>query len=497
VEQARTSGHTIFAASLTQNHRLTKKEFIDLLSRNLGHQPTTGQLRLFNLLTDFLASQEKDRVFLLRGYAGTGKTSIVKALVKTFPSTQLKTQLLAPTGRAAKVLAAYSGQPAYTIHKRIYFTQSGDLGMHFSLQRNLFKKTLFIVDEASMIGGENADSEHNLLADLIEYVMSGDDCRLMLIGDNAQLPPVGLEDSPAIDKAFLERNHYLKVTETLLDEVVRQGEDSGILWNATKIRDQLNSGENVFPNLHTKEFPDVFRITGQDLEDHLNFAFGRYGAEEVLVVTRSNKNAGLYNRQIRARIHWQEEEIANGDHLMIVRNNYFWLPEESKQGFIANGDTAEILKLGKRYTKGNYRFADAQIRFVDYPEQAETDVRLLLNTLDSNQANLTYNEQKEIYALVEEDYMDVPLKVDRRKKLKQDPFINALQVKFAYAVTCHKAQGGQWKCVFVDQGFLQDDMLDRSFLRWLYTAVTRATERLYLVNFSKEFFPDEETETFY
>lgn len=470
---------------------MTKKEFTGLLEQHFGHLPTDGQRRLFDRITDFFASPEYDRVFVLRGYAGTGKTSMVRSLVKTLPHTSLKTVLLAPTGRAAKVLATYSGQQAFTIHKRIYFTQVSELGMRFALQENKYKQAVFIVDEASMIGGENHELQHNLLGDLVEYVMNGDRCRLILIGDTAQLPPVGLEQSPALDKKELESNYFLKVDESRLSEVMRQQLESGILWNATRIRELIETGQSVFPQLSVQGFGDVHRINGDELEDALNSAYDRHGTDEVLVITRSNKNANLYNRQIRARIRWQENEISAGDHLMVVKNNYHWLPQQSAPGFIANGDTVEIQRLGKFYERGEFRFVDALVRFIDYPDQPDLEVRLLLNTLDSEQANLPYSIQTKLFSELEADYAEIPLKRDRIKKLKEDPFLNALQVKFAYAVTCHKAQGGQWQCVFVDQGYLTEEMFDTNYLRWLYTAVTRAREKLYFVNFHKAFFGEE------
>ncbi len=481
---------SIFGASLAQNHGLTKSDFIGLLEKHLGFPPTEGQAMLFRQLTEFLSKPESNRVFVIRGYAGTGKTSIVRSMVKTLPRTSLRTVLLAPTGRAAKVLSAYAQQPAYTIHKKIYFAQSGESGMHFAMQQNKHRRTVFIVDEASMIGGENFETEHNLLGDLIQYVSSGDDCRLVLIGDSAQLPPVGLEESPALDSKELRDHYFLQVDECRLTEVMRQRLESGILFNATRIRDQLDGGVNTFPELVAEGFPDVMRITGMELEDALNSAYNRYGTDEVLVITRSNKNANLYNKQIRARIRWQEEEISSGDHLMVVKNNYHWLPETSGPGFIANGDTMEIQRLGKRYQKGDFRFADAQVRMIDYPDEPDLDVRILINTLDIEQASMPWPDQKKLRDIIAEDYADVPTKTARMKLMKVDPFLNALQVKFAYAVTCHKAQGGQWKCVFVDQGYVTEELLDRNYLRWLYTAATRAQEQLYYVNFHPKFFGD-------
>ena len=469
---------------------MTKSEFISLLEKNLGFPPTRGQSDLFRALTEHLSKPEFNRVFLIRGYAGTGKTSIVRSLVKTLPTTSLRTVLLAPTGRAAKVLSAYAGKPAFTIHKKIYFTQSSDSGMHFAMQQNKHKNTVFIVDEASMIGGENFESEHNLLSDLLQYVTSGIECRLILIGDAAQLPPVGMEESPALDSKYLRDNHYLQVDECRLLEVMRQRLESGILFNATQIRDQIDGGADTFPKLISEGFDDVKCIDGMELEDALNEAYDKFGTDEVLVVTRSNKTANLYNGQIRARIRWQEDEISSGDHIMVVKNNYFWLPETSGTGFIANGDTMEIQRLGKKYDRDGFRFADAEVRLIDYPSEPELEVRLMLNPLDIEQASMPFAKQKELRLLIEQDYIDTPTKRERMALLKKDPFMNALQIKFAYAVTCHKAQGGQWKCVFIDQGYLTEELLDRNYLRWLYTAVTRATERVYFVNFHPKFFEE-------
>jgi len=469
---------------------LTKTEFISHLSNNLGFAPTEGQSKLFSGLTDFLASGDTNRIFVVKGYAGTGKTSIVRSIVKTFPLTSLKVVLMAPTGKAAKVLSAYTGKTAFTIHKRIYFSTAGDLGLHFALQKNMHTNTVFVVDEASMIGSESLESGHNLLEDLLLYIESGENCRLILIGDTAQLPPVGFDESPALDKGFLERSYSLSVDLFLLDEVMRQGKDSGILTNATILREEL-SKENSKTQFHLKPFPDVRKIDGYELEDALHSAYSTFGDEEVLVITRSNKNANQYNRQIRSRIRWQESEIAAGDYLMIVRNNYFWLPESHKQGFIANGDTVEVLRIKKIIEKGTFRFAEALVRFTDYPDEDEHDVIILLDTLDSEQPALPWEQQKKLYEFIKESYEHIPSLRERNLKIKQDPFMNALQVKFAWAVTCHKAQGGQWKCVFVDHGYLTEEMLDKSMLRWLYTAITRARERLYLVNFNKIFFEEE------
>ncbi len=467
---------------------MTKSEFIGLLEKNLGFPPTEGQLRLFHALTYHLSKPDFESVFVIRGYAGTGKTSIVRSLVRTLPKTSLRTVLLAPTGRAAKVLSAYAGKQAFTIHKKIYFAQNSDSGMHFAMQQNKHRSTVFIVDEASMIGAENYDNESNLLGDLIQYVRNGVDCRLVLIGDGAQLPPVGCEESPALDPEFLKNNYYLKVDETRLTEVMRQRLESGILFNATNIRDQIDHATDIFPRLSEEGFSDVKRISGLELEDELNNAYDKFGNDEVLVITRSNKSANLYNKQIRARIKWQENNISSGDHIMVVKNNYFWLPEKSGPGFIANGDILEIQRLGKLYERGEFLFADAEVRMIDYPDEPEIEVRLMLNALDIEQASMPFSKQKELRLIIEEDYSHIKSKRERISQMRKDPFMNALQIKFAYSVTCHKAQGGQWKCIFIDQGYLTAETLDRNYLRWLYTAVTRATDLVYFVNFNSRFF---------
>jgi len=483
-------------ASLEEKYGLTKSEFIALLEKHLGFPPTGGQMYLFQKLTEHLSMPGNEKVFVVRGYAGTGKTSIVRAVVRTLKETSLKTVLLAPTGRAAKVLSAYAGKQAFTIHKKIYFAQSGDFGMQFSMQKNKHKNTVFIVDEASMIGASQDEEQHNLLSDLIEYVQSGEACRLMLIGDSAQLPPVGCDESPALDPKFLSTEFFLQVDECRLTEVMRQRLESGILFNATEIRNQIDQSTETIPRLSTQLFPDVMKIQGTDLEDALQSAYTEFGDEEVLVVTRSNKSANLFNRQIRARIKWQDNMISAGDHIMIVKNNYFWLPENSGPGFIANGDTMEILRIKKQEEKGEFLFADAEVRMIDYPDEPEIEVKLMLNALDIEQASMPYLKMKELRKIIEEDYAHLKSKQQRYKAMKKDPFLNALQIKFAYAVTCHKAQGGQWKCVFIDQGYVTEETLDRNYLRWLYTAVTRATLKVCFVNFHKNFYHEKEREEY-
>ncbi|MBA3899584.1 MAG: AAA family ATPase [Bacteroidetes bacterium] len=466
-----------------------------LLSEAFNYDPTPGQQRAIDGLAAFISAGNEEALFILKGYAGTGKTTLVSALVKVLPQFRIRPILLAPTGRAAKVLGHYSGRKAYTIHKMIYRKASGPDGIEkFTKSPNLFANAIFIVDEASMISGyvasENMFNQGSLLEDLLGYVREGENCKIIFIGDGAQLPPVGSPASPALDAKFLERNFSLNVSFEELTDVVRQKEESGILENATAIRGDLMNEKNISPKFKLKGFSDIISIDGTELEDALNSSYSNYGTEETMVICRSNKRANIFNKQIRARILWKEEEISAGDLMMVVKNNYFWLTETSAAGFIANGDIIEILKVkGYRELYG-FRFADVSIKMIDYPGEPEMEVKLLLNTIDSDAPSLSQAENRKLYDEVSADYMHIPIKRERFLKLKKDPFFNALQVKFAYAVTCHKAQGGQWPCVFVEQGYLTEEMVDKEYLRWLYTAITRATEKLYLVNFNESFFHD-------
>lgn len=474
---------------------MSPEEFNSILLRNFPFETTNGQGTLFKKLSHFILGADPSKLFILKGYAGTGKTTIVRSLVKSMPLIKGKTLLLAPTGRAAKVLSSYTQQQAFTIHKKIYFKKAGpDGGMLFQLQKNLHTDTVFIVDEASMIsntGGLSNGSmfgNGSLLEDLIEYISSGNNCKLIFIGDTAQLPPVGLTISPALDVEYMKTSFYFSIDWHELTEVVRQTEKSGILTNATEIRNQIKNGENDKPHFHLNGFKDIIRIEGGELEDALNKAYDNYGAEDVMVICRSNKRANIYNQQIRARIRWQEDELSSGDYMMVVKNNYFWLPEESKAGFIANGDIIQVTRVGQIQEMHGFRFADVRMKMIDYPDEPELETRLLLNTIMSESPALTQAENKKLYESVALDYADVADRRLRLKKIKEDPFFNALQVKFAYAVTCHKAQGGQWPCVFVEQGYLTDEMINIEYLRWLYTAVSRASKELNLINFNKDFF---------
>ena len=461
------------------------------LLENLDFQPTLGQEDLIRELGYFLASEDASEIMLVKGYAGTGKTTLVKSLVKTLSALKQKSVLLAPTGRAAKVLTAYSGHPAWTIHKKIYRQKSGKDGLgEFVLDRNLHKNTCFIVDEASMIGDRSPETffgSGDLLRDLVDYVEAGSQCSLVLVGDTAQLPPVGLDMSPALNRERLEGFGY-RVREIELTDVVRQAEDSGILHNATSIRNLITDGLVDYPRFNFDEFPDITMISGAELLETISSSYDRYGTSDTIVVTRSNKRANKFNAGIRNQILWREEQVSPGDLLMVVKNNYFWKDEEKRVDFIANGDIIRVEKVLSTEEVHGHKFAIILITLPDY-QDIEMEVKVLLDVIDLETPSLSYDQQKTLYLSVAEDY---PNESSRRKvseKISTDPYYNALQVKFAYAVTCHKAQGGQWKSVFLDQGYFTDEMLSLDYLRWLYTAFTRASEKLYLVNFAKQFTP--------
>ncbi len=444
-------------------------------------------------MAHFLYDSDPRSAFLLKGYAGTGKTSLVSALIQTLPVLRVNSLLLAPTGRAAKVISSYAERLAYTIHKKIYMTVTDSTGAVRTVRAiNKHAYTLFIVDEASMIGLEPTSSRQSLLEDLIDYVYDGNHCRLMLIGDSAQLPPVGQSESPALDERYLATAFGLNVLSAELTEVVRQRQLSGILSGATALRSQiatLPGGEEATLPLFNPNGVDVIRLAGEDLMETLYREYGDFALDQVVVICRSNKRANLFNQGIRNSVLFREEEVNAGDYLMVVKNNYFWLDEESTIGFIANGDIVEVLSVRNVQELYGFRFADATVRFVDYPDEEPRDCKLLLSTLYSESPSLTADEANTLYNNVMEDYADLPHKADRLRELRRNPYFNALQVKFAYSLTCHKTQGGQWRTVIVDQGFMPPDMkLDREYLRWLYTAFTRATDRVYLLNFEPRFF---------
>lgn len=463
--------------------------FIQRLSENLPYVPTEEQAGLVARLAEFLWDDNVPSVFVIKGYAGTGKTSLVGALVKTLEAFERACVLLAPTGRAAKVFASYAAHPAYTIHKKIYRQRAftGDF-TGFQLAHNAHKNTFFIVDEASMIANETAEGAHYgsglLLDDLFDFVYSGAGCRLILLGDTAQLPPVGQVRSPALDEDYLRRYGY-PVFSCELTHVVRQVEESGVLFNATRLRNAMQENPLPVPSIAWRRFPDVSLVGGDELVEVLSSAYRRDGMDETIIVTRSNKRANIFNQGIRNRILYREEELASGDLLLVARNNYFWSEKYEKLDFIANGDVARVVRVRRVCEMYGFRFADVVLYFPDYEEEMEAKV--ILDTLHSESPSLTAEENTRLFNAVMEDYADVPSKRERLKRLKNDPWFNALQVKYAYAVTCHKAQGGQWANVFIDMGYLRPDMLGLDFYRWLYTAFTRTTGRLWLINVSPDY----------
>jgi exodeoxyribonuclease-5 len=442
-------------------------------------------------LSGFLTMHENDTIFLIKGYAGTGKTTIVNSIVKTLAEGGNKSVLLAPTGRAAKILIEYTGKAAYTIHKKIYRQKSGKDGPgEFVLDRNLHKSTLFIVDEASMIGDKTLENNifgsGDLMKDLIEYVYSGMNCRLILIGDPAQLPPVGLELSPALMPDKIQEFGF-KVKEFFLTDIVRQSSGSGILEQATWIRENINLRNISGPVLREIDSADVIRISGSEILEELEKCYSTYSQDETVVISRSNARANRFNKGIRNQLLFREDEITQGDMLMVVRNNYLYNSPETGLEFIANGDIARLEKIHRFESVHGYSFADVILSMVDYDNQ-RIEVKLLLDTLHLDSASLGMNGQRALFNLVLEEYNHIRNKRQRIRKAREDPYLNALQVKFGYAVTCHKAQGGQWKAVFIDIGYFKTDMLDIEYLRWLYTAFTRAAEKLYLVNCPQDLF---------
>jgi len=477
---------------------MNEKATTSFLLREFPYEPTPGQQILIERLGRFITSswENPNALFLLRGYAGTGKTTVVTALVNVLPELKKRFVLLAPTGRAAKVLASYTQKQANTIHRKIYFARTTKDGViALKLQQNLHKNTLFIVDEASMIQNSsindfNLFGGRNLMDDLFYYVYSGENNKLLFIGDTAQLPPVGLDNSPALDPEFLKNSYHLDIESCELTEVVRQSQDSGILSNATLIRRVIDRQEFSLPLFSVNKFADINRLSGADLEDALNSAYSSSNKDGNVVICRSNKRANIFNQEIRKRILFFEDEINTGDYMMVVKNNYFWLPEGSSAGFIANGDIVELKRIRSIHEMFGFRFADVTIRFLDYPEEQELDVKILLDTIRSESPALSQADNNRLFQEVMKDHEDITNKRKRIEKVKSSPYFNALQVKFAYALTCHKTQGGQWETVFLDQCYLNEKMMNVEYLRWLYTAVTRATRKLFLINFEDKFFSD-------
>ena len=465
---------------------MIQDELINRLRMYLGHVPTAEQERAMQLFADFLTDREERTVFVLRGSAGTGKTTLAAAVVRALMSLNQKLVLMAPTGRAAKVFSGYAGTSAYTIHKRIYRQKTaGDMSA-FSLNINQSTETLFMVDEASMVSNEGFSDTFGsgcLLDDLIQFVYGGRNCRLVLIGDGAQLPPVGEEESPALMSGVLE-GYGLKVYEVDLNQVLRQSEESGILWNATEVRCMMAEGQWGLPKIRIEGFDDIQVMPGNELIEALATSYSRVGVDETMVVTRSNKRANIYNQGIRNQVLDREDELCTGDQIMIVKNNYYWTEQSKEITFIANGDHAVVQRVRHIHELYGFRFAEVTMMLPDY-DNYELTATVLLDTLTSEAPALTREQQQQLFDKVMEDYMDVPFKADRLKKIKQDKYYNALQIKFAYAATCHKTQGGQWAHIYIDQGYMTDDMLTTDYIHWLYTALTRATEKVFLVNWPK------------
>lgn len=474
---------------------MTSNEFYSLIKQQFPFQPTLKQNIVLQQLSDFIFSKSPNTLYLLKGYAGTGKTTIVGTIVTNLWKAKKSAVLMAPTGRAAKVISNYSGKEAFTIHKKIYFPKKDKGGgIKFVLQPNKHKNTIFIVDEASMIPDTPGESKlfenGSLLDDLMQYVYSGHQCKLLLIGDTAQLPPVKLDLSPALNENTLSLNYNKEVTKMELDEVVRQEQDSGILENATVLREALSNSMTDTFKFDLNDFKDIIRlIDGHEIMDAINEAYSNLGNEETAIIVRSNKRANLYNQQIRSRILFNEHELTAGDYLMVVKNNYFWIKPTTEAGFIANGDIIEVLEIFKIEELYGFRFAEVKVRMVDYPKMRPFETVLLLDTIHAETPSLPYEESIRLYQEVQKDYENETSNYKRFLKIKGNKYFNALQVKFSYAITCHKSQGGQWHTVFVEQPYLPNG-IDKEYVRWLYTAVTRAKEKLYLIGFKDDFFEE-------
>ncbi|MEP5341124.1 MAG: ATP-binding domain-containing protein [Algibacter sp.] len=474
---------------------MTPSQFYSLVKQSFPFEPTLKQNIVLQQLSNFIFDNSKNTLYLLKGYAGTGKTTIIGSIVTNLWKAKMSAVLMAPTGRAAKVISNYSGKEAFTIHKKIYFPKKdGGGGVKFVLQPNKHKNTIFIVDEASMIPDTPGESKFiengSLLDDLMQYVYAGKNCKLLLIGDTAQLPPVKLDISPALDENKLALNYDKEVTKMELDEVVRQGQDSGILSNATILREVLSGTFYESFQFNLGNFKDIVRLTdGYEIMEAIDGAYSNLGNEETAIIVRSNKRANLYNQQIRNKILFNEHELSSGDYLMVVKNNYFWLKATSEAGFIANGDIIEVLEIFSIKELYGFRFAEVKIRMVDYPKMLPFETVLILDTIDAETPSLPYEDSNKLYQEVMLDFEDETSKYKKFLKVKNNKHFNALQVKFSYAITCHKSQGGQWNTVFVEQPYLPEG-INKDYLRWLYTAVTRAKEKLYLIGFKDEFFEE-------
>ena len=455
-------------------------------------EPTSKQDILMQQLAHFIDTPSQRSLFILKGYAGTGKTTLISALVKLLHSKKRAFRLMAPTGRAAKVLSKYSGFKASTIHRSIYFARTGHGGgLILRLQQNKFKNAIFIIDEASMIP-DNTSSElgggRNLLIDIMEYAYNNNGCKMIFVGDTAQLPPVGIPISPALDASYLKNAFHLDIHEIELNEVVRQQKKSGILSNATYLRDRIKEENYLPPFFNIYGYRDIINLPGSELLDELVSSYDFQGFEKTVIITRSNKRANLYNQEIRNRILFREEKINAGDYLMVVKNNYFWLDEDNEAGFLANGDILELMSVQKTEFLYGFHFADVVVRLVDYPNEKEIEIKLILDSLNVEAPALNYEENNRLYTSVMEDYMDIAQKSKRLQLVRENPYFNAVQIKFSYALTCHKTQGGQWHSVFIDQGYITEKTMDKEYLRWLYTALTRSTDRVFLINFPEKYF---------
>ncbi|GAB4284366.1 MAG: AAA family ATPase [Marinilabiliales bacterium] len=465
---------------------MLNNHIIDLLEKRLEFTPTGSQKNAIKHIADYINKQDSNKVLIIKGYAGTGKTTLINALIKTLDNFNIRYKLMAPTGRAAKVISSYTGKNAYTIHKIIYRQKSVNDGIgKFELDFNKFKNTFFIVDEASMINNKSGDSSifgsGNLLKDLLDYVRSGNNCNLIIIGDTAQLPPVGLAISPALDSKNFENEGFITEEHTLTD-VIRQYNDSGILYNATILRNMIDSDMINPPKIKISQFDDIKLITSHELPEELESAYDKYGIENVIIITRSNKTANYYNQSIRNKILWKEDELCIGDRLMVVRNNYYWLGDNEYTGFIANGDILELQRIIDIEEKYGFRFANAIVSLPDYDDM-EIEAKLLIDTLHSTDASLSANKSKELYINLSKSYSTIKNKKKLQESIINNPYYNAIQVKFAYSITCHRAQGGQWAVVFIDLSYFSPAEVDKEYLRWLYTAFTRPVEKLYLINF--------------
>ncbi len=466
--------------------------FYSILQKKFPFKPTVKQDIFFKQIAQFITNTNKNEIFLLKGYAGTGKTTVISTIVNNLIEINKKYVLLAPTGRAAKVIANYSNKPAFTIHKKIYFPKkSSSGGVSFALQINKHKNTIFFIDESSMISDVNTESKlyenGSLLDDLISYVYSGDNCKMILLGDTAQLPPVQLDISPALNVETLSLHYNKEVYSIEFDEVMRQEENSGILYNATELRELLKDVFFDSFKFNLKGFKDIVRLTdGYDIQDTINSAYSNYSIEDTAFIVRSNKRANQYNQQIRSKILDKESELSTGDFLMVVKNNYFWLKDSDEAGFIANGDIIEVLDIRSIKELYGFKFATVKIRMVDYPNQKPYETVLLLDTILSESPSLTFEESNKLYQEVMKDY-EGESKFKQFQKVKENQYFNALQVKFSYAITCHKSQGGQWNTVFIEQPYLPNG-IDKDYIRWLYTAMTRAKDRLYLIGFKDDSF---------